>query len=158
MRLIICSLVAATPAIFAAPVAAQQPLAFDYDYAAEAAIAAELDVENPDPDRLRGIFAKRRAHVLQAVPEGAMLIFSVERAQERRLEFQVPHSDNHDFIYLTGLDALDSLDSALLLIPAAPAAAGRLDEPDVDRVVMFTSGDPAAISWAHRHRRRPPVR
>ncbi len=146
MRLIICSLVAATPAIFAAPVAAQQPLAFDYDYAAEAAIAAELDVENPDPDRLRGIFAKRRAHVLQAVPEGAMLIFSVERAQERRLEFQVPHSDNHDFIYLTGLDALDSLDSALLLIPAAPAAAGRLDEPDVDRVVMFTSGDPAAIS------------
>ena len=158
LGIIICALVAGllmaliAPGSVAAPVASvgsvavQQPLTFDYDYSTEAAIAAELDVENPDPDRLRGIFAKRRARVLQAVPEGAMLIFSVERAQERRLEFQVPHSDNHDFIYLTGLDGLDSLDSALLLIPAAPAAVGRLDEPDVDRVVLFTSGDPAAIS------------
>jgi Xaa-Pro aminopeptidase len=75
-----------------------------------------------------------------------MLVFSVERAQERRLEFQVPHSDNHDFIYLTGLDGIDSLDSALLLIPAAPGAAGRLDDEDRDRVVLFTSGDPELLA------------
>ncbi len=127
-------------------VAPQSPLSFDYDYAAEAALATEIDIDNPDPDRLRGVFAQRRQRVMQAMPEGAMLIFSVERAQERRLEFQVPHSDNHDFIYLTGLDGIDSLDSALLLIPAAPDAAGRLDEPDRDRAVLFTSGDPEALA------------
>ena len=94
LGIIICALVAGLlmapipPGSAAAPVASvgsvavQQPLTFDYDYSTEAAIAAELDVENPDPDRLRGIFAKRRARVLQAVPEGAMLIFSVERAQD----------------------------------------------------------------------------
>ena len=119
---------------------------FSYDYAAEAAIAAGIDVDNPDPAELRAIFATRRARVIEAMPAGAMLIFSVERAQERRLEFQVPHSDNHDFIYLTGLDGIDSLDSAILLLPAAEGARGRLDEPPVDRVALYTSGDPAAIS------------
>lgn len=119
---------------------------FTYDYAAEAALAAELDVDNPDPDRLREIFVRRRARVMEAMPEGAMLVFSVERAQERRLEFQVPHSDNHDFTYLTGLDGIDSLDSALLLLPAAPAAAGRLDEPVRSWTVLYTPGDPEALS------------
>ena len=83
---------------------------------------------------------------MQAIPDGAMLISSVDRAQERRLEFQVPHSDNHDFIYLTGLDGLDSLNSALLLVPAAVDAAGRLDEAPQTRSVLFTSGDPAALA------------
>ena len=78
---------------------------FTYDFAAEAALADRLDVDNPDPGQLREIFAKRRARVLEAMPEGAMIVFSVERAQERRLEFQVPHSDNHDFTYLTGSTA-----------------------------------------------------
>jgi len=135
---------------------AQAPLSFDYDYAAEAALAAEMDVDNPDPEQLRAVFAARRHRVMQTLPEGAMLVFSVERAQERRLEFQVPHSDNHDFIYLTGLDGIDSLDSALLLIPAAPDAAGRLDEPDGDRAVLFTSGDPEAMS-ARTNVASPPV-
>ena len=119
---------------------------FTYDYATEAAVAAEIDVDDPDPARLREIFAKRRARVLEAMPSGAMLIFSVERAQERRLEFQVPHSDNHDFIYLTGLDGLDSLDSAILLLPAHAGAEGRLDEEPRDRVALYTSGDPESLS------------
>ena len=119
---------------------------FSYDYAAESALAAQLDVDNPDPTRLRAIFAKRRARVMEAMPEGAMILFSVERAQERRLEFQVPDSDNHDFTYLTGLDGLHSLDSALLLLPAAPDAEGRLDEPVRDRVVLYTAMDPAAMA------------
>ena len=119
---------------------------FSYDFAEEARIAARIDVDDPDPDQLREIFAKRRARILEAMPEGAMLIYSVERTQERRLEFQVPHSDNHDFIYLTGLDGLDSLDSALLLVPGNADLPGRLDEPVHDRVVLYTSGDPEAMS------------
>ena len=119
---------------------------FSYNFTTEAALAKKLDVDEPDPKRLREIFAARRARVLEAMPEGAMIVYSVERAQERRLEFQVPHSDNHDFIYLTGLDGIDSLDSALLLLPAAPDAAGRLDEPVRRWVVLYTSGDPEALA------------
>lgn len=125
---------------------AQTALPFDYDFRAEARLADRLDVDNPDPDTLRAIFERRRERVLRSIPSGAMLIYSVERAQERRLEFQVPHSDNHDFIYLTGLDGIDSLDSALLLLPADDDARGRLDEPVSDRVVLYTSGDPESIA------------
>ena len=125
---------------------AQEPLPFDYDFSAEAKLAERIDVDNPDPEMLRGVFERRRERVLQSMPGGAMLIFSVERAQERRLEFQVPHSDNHDFIYLTGLDGLDSLDSALLLVPADHDAKGRLDGPVRDWVVLYTSGDPGALA------------
>lgn len=119
---------------------------FSYDYSEEARIAATIDVDDPDPNQLRDIFSKRRARVLEAMPEGAMLIYSVERTQERRLEFQVPHSDNHDFIYLTGLDGLDSLDSALLLVPGRAELPGRLDEPVRDWVVLYTAGDPEGLS------------
>ena len=123
-------------------IAADRPFqAFDYDYITEAALADKLQVDNPDPAILRAVFAKRRERVMQAMPAGAMLVYSVERAQERRLEFQVPHSDNHDFIYLTGLDGIQSLDSALLLLPAAPDVEGRLDEPLRNWVVLYTSGD-----------------
>ena len=68
---------------------------------------------------LRATFAKRRQRVLQSIPKGAMLVHSVEWVQPRRLEFQVPHSDNHDFIFLTGLEGLQSVGSALLLVPTA---------------------------------------
>jgi Xaa-Pro aminopeptidase len=132
--------------LIAGPAAAQAPLPFDYNFEEEARLADRLDVDNPDPDTLRDVFERRRARVLSAIPAGAMLIYSVERAQERRLEFQVPHSDNHDFIYLTGLDGIDSLDSALLLLPAANDARGRLDEPVRDWVVLYTSGNPEKIS------------
>lgn len=119
---------------------------FSYDFRAENALAEKLDVENPDPAQLREIFQRRRDRVMEAMPGGAMLVYSVERAQERRLEFQVPHSDNHDFIYLTGLDGIDALDSALLLLPAAPDAAGRLDEAVRSWTVLYTSGNSEAIS------------
>lgn len=142
-----CCLAAALAAF---PLAAQDPeggfMPFSYDFAAEAALAARIDVDNPDPVQLREIFAKRRARVMEAMPGGAMIVYSVERAQERRLEFQVPESDNHDFTYLTGLDSVYSLDSALLLLPAAGDAEGRLDEPVRDWVVLYTSMDPAAIA------------
>lgn len=147
LPLIALLLVAAAPAAAQRTVVGQITLRpFEYDFTHENAVAASLDLDAMDPDQLRGIFERRRQRVLQAIPAGAMLVFSVERAQERRLEFQVPHSDNHDFIFLTGLEGLDGLDSALLLIPAAPDAPGRLDEPDRDRVVLYTSGDPGAMA------------
>ncbi len=118
---------------------------FSYEYSKEAAQAKDIDVDNTDPAFLRGVFAKRRARVMQAMPAGAMIIFSVERAQERRLEFQVPHSDSHDFTYLTGLDGITSLDSALLLLPESADAEGRLGEIEHPWVVLYTSGDPDAI-------------
>ncbi len=108
---------------------------FDYDYEAQAKLAETIDLDDLEPELLRRTFAERRQRVLQSIPDGAMLIFSVERAQPRRLEFQVPHSENHDFIYLTGVEGLDSLDSALLLLPTE----------DGNRVVLYTSSDPERI-------------
>jgi Xaa-Pro aminopeptidase len=106
-----------------------------YSYAREAALAAKFDLDNPDPAELRRTFDERRARVLAAIPEGALLVFSTEQPQPRRLEFQVPHSENHDFIYLTGIEGLDSLDSALLLLPT----------PEKNWVVLYTSASPDTI-------------
>ena len=132
---------------------------FTYDYRTEATLATKLDVDNPDPDQLREIYALRRQRVMQAMPAGAMLIYSVERTQERRLEFQVPHSDNHDFLYLTGLDGIEGLDSALLLCTSgANDAAGRLDEPVRSWAVLYTSADPAFGFTPYRDCRRPLIR
>ncbi len=108
---------------------------FTYDYAREAAAAETFDLDAPDPAALRQVFADRRGRVLEAMTGGAMLVFSVEAPQPRRLEFQVPHSENHDFIYLTGLDGLASLDSAILLFPT----------PERRWQVLYTSANPEQI-------------
>lgn len=117
-------------------VAMANELPFDYDFTAEMKLAVEIDLDRPDPDRMRRTFAERRRRVLQSIPEGALLVFSVERAQPRRLEFLVDDSENHDFIFLTGLEGLDSLDSALLFVPAEQA----------DLVALYTSGEPDRIA------------
>jgi Xaa-Pro aminopeptidase len=109
-----------------------QPSAFSYDFTYENELSLRIDADNPDPELLQGVFARRRSRVLEAIPEGALIVFSVEWVQPRRLEFQVPDSDNHDFIYLTGLEGLESLNSALLLLPS---------EEGGDWVVLFTSQD-----------------
>src|SRR5206468_6093246 len=125
-----------TIAAFTQPSRAVRP--FDYDYAAEAARAAKLDLDHLDAAELRRTFAERRRRVMQAMPGGAMLVFSVEQSQPRRLEFQVPHSENHDFIFLTGFEGLDALDSAILLVPT----------PEKNWVVLFTNGDAEAVRQA----------
>jgi Xaa-Pro aminopeptidase len=109
-----------------------------YDYRQEAARAAALDLEKLDPAWVRDTFQLRRERVARAIPTGALLVFSVEQAQPRRLEFQVPHSENHDFIYLTGVEGLDSYDSALLLLP-------RGGKP---WTVLYTSADVARMRTA----------
>ncbi|MBM3791820.1 MAG: hypothetical protein FJW35_15915, partial [Acidobacteria bacterium] len=114
------------------------PLPFDYSFARENERSAGLNLDNPDAGEMRQVFEARRKRVMQSIPEGAMLIFSVEQAQPRRLEFQVPHSENHDFIYLTGIEGLDSFDSALLLLPT----------PEKDWVVLYSPADPKVIAAA----------
>ena len=106
-----------------------------YNYHAEAEAAARMDLEHMTPAQMQTIYATRRDRVLAGVPQGAMLIFSVDQNQPRHLEYQVPQSENHDFQYLTGLSGLDSFDSALLLVPS----------PDGNRAVLYTSGDVAMI-------------
>jgi len=113
-----------------------------YDYAREAARAAAMNLDQLDQGELRRVFAERRERVLRSIPAGAMIVFSVEQVQPRRLEFQVPHSDNHDFIYLTGVEGLDSYDSALMLLPrSGRPPLGDTDNPDRDWVVLYTSSD-----------------
>jgi Xaa-Pro aminopeptidase len=107
---------------------------FDYDFTAANALSRRIDLDDPDAEVLRDVFHKRRQRVMQAMPGGAMLVFSVEWVQPRRLEFQVPHSDNHDFIYLTGIDGLQSVESALLLLPGQDAEG----QPH-DYEVLYTS-------------------
>lgn len=105
----------------------------DYDFATEDALSRRIDFGRPDPDLLNGIFARRRARALRAIPDGAMLVYSVEWTQPRRLEFQVAASDNHDFTYLTGLSGLASVESALLLLPGPT--------PAEDWAVLYSSAD-----------------
>ena len=135
-------LVPAILAFFPATTSAQAnppPLPFSYDFSRENELSRQIDADSPDPGLLKEVFAKRRARVLESMPQGALLVFSVEWVQPRRLEFQVPDSDNHDFIYLTGLEGLESLNSALLLLP------GREGGADRDWVVLFTSEEPERI-------------
>jgi Xaa-Pro aminopeptidase len=123
------ALALASASLLAAQATNPPPVA--YDFTRENAFSRTIDLDRPDPATIRGVLERRRQRVLRAIPEGAMLIFSVEWVQPRRLEFQVPHSDNHDFIYLTGLEGLSSVDSALLLLPGA----------DRDWVVLYSSAD-----------------
>ncbi|MGE0553524.1 MAG: aminopeptidase P N-terminal domain-containing protein [Gemmatimonadales bacterium] len=97
------------------PAASQAP--YQYDFVREDSLSRTIDLDAPDPAQIHQILARRRTRVLRAIPDGAMLIYSVEWVQPRRLEFQVQHSDNHDFIYLTGIEGLESVRSALLLVP-----------------------------------------
>jgi len=123
------ALLLAAAALGLRPAASQAP--HQYDFVREDSLSRTLDLDNPDPEQIHQILARRRARVLRAISDGAMLIYSVEWVQPRRLEFQVQHSDNHDFIYLTGIEGLESVRSALLLVPG--------DERDWE--VLYSSAD-----------------
>ena len=104
-------------------------------------------------NRLSSLVALAGAQVLaSAALAQSALPFDYDFEAEERLAAGID-VDNPDpdtlrsvFIYLTGLDGLDSLDSALLLVPADEDAKGRLDEPVRDRVVLYTPGNPEALS------------
>ena len=105
----------------------------EYDFQREDSLSRLIDFAKPDSALLHQIFARRRSRVLRSIQEGAMLIYSVEWVQPRRLEFQVPLSDNHDFTYLTGLAGLPSVESALLLVPGT--------EGGPDWTVLYSSAE-----------------
>jgi len=137
--LLIFSLLAVLAPAWALAQSNPPPNPFSYDFREEYDLSHDMDADNPDPAALREVFARRRARVLESLPRGALLVFSVEWVQPRRLEFQLPDSDNHDFVFLTGLEGLESVNSALLLVPARDGGA------EENWVVLFTSGDPARI-------------
>jgi len=62
------------------------------------------------------VFKKRREKVAMLIDEGIMIVQSTERNQHNLLEFYVENSDNHDFIFLTGLETPNS---TLILCPGS---------------------------------------
>jgi len=51
----------------------------------------------------KNIFKDRRKKLAAMVEKGIVIIKITERKQSNLHEYFVPNSDNHDFIYLTGL-------------------------------------------------------
>ncbi len=64
------------------------------------ALNGSLPLWSQDPEVLR----ERRAKLAAMVSGGIVIIQSTESNQDNLLEFFVPNSDNHDFIYFTGLE------------------------------------------------------
>ncbi len=62
------------------------------------------------------IFKKRRAKLASMIEEGIIIIQSTDNNQKNLYEFFVPNSDNHDFIYLTGIEAANA---TLILCPGS---------------------------------------
>jgi Xaa-Pro aminopeptidase len=84
----------------------------------------------------RNVFKERRAKLAALVDEGIFIIQSTERNQNNLLEFFVPNSDNHDFIFLTGLETPGS---TLILCPGSKEAPEILYiNGDLDRVKKET--------------------
>jgi len=78
------------------------------------------------------IFKARRQKLAEMVDEGIIIIQSSERNQNNLYEFFVANSDNHDFIYFTGLETPNS---TLILCP------GSKEYPEV----LYIDGDPEKI-------------
>ncbi|MBS3819697.1 aminopeptidase P N-terminal domain-containing protein [bacterium] len=68
-------------------------------------------------DQSHNIFKQRREKLASMLDEGIIIIKSTESNQRNLYEFFVPNSDNHDFIYLTGLETADA---TLVLCPGSP--------------------------------------
>ncbi|MFC1563519.1 aminopeptidase P N-terminal domain-containing protein [candidate division KSB1 bacterium] len=62
-------------------------------------LSSSVAVQSQDKD----IFKERRDKFANLLEEGIAIIQSTGKNQDNLLEFYVPNSDNHDFIFLTGL-------------------------------------------------------
>ncbi len=74
------------------------------------------------------IFRERRAKFAALLEGGIAIIQSTEKNQDNLLEFYVPNSDNHDFIFLTGLETPNA---TLILCP------GSEEYPEI----LYITGD-----------------
>lgn len=75
---------------------------------------------DPDP----AAFRDRRQRLAALAKEGVVVVATVPHNQPRLTEYFIEHSDNHDFIYLTGLDlniraaeATQPEEAVLVLLP-----------------------------------------
>ena len=66
---------------------------------------------------LKAAAAERRARLLHAIPEGILVVQSADRSQPNLLEFTPVDTENHDFVYLTGVDKVVPPGSTLILNP-----------------------------------------
>lgn len=66
---------------------------------------------------LKAAAVARRQAVLKAVTDGLLVVQSADRSQPNLLEFMLPDTENHDFVYLTGLDRAALPGSVLVLNP-----------------------------------------
>ncbi len=78
------------------------------------------------------VFKARRQKLASMTDGGIIIIQSTEKNQDNLLEFYVPDSDNHDFIFLTGLETPGA---TLILCP------GSEDYPEI----LYIEGDPKDI-------------
>lgn len=76
---------------------------------------------------------QRRRNLMDRIDSGIAVIQSTASNQENLLEFFVPNSDNHDFIYLTGLETPGA---TLILCPASIEV----------REILYIRGEPGDIS------------
>ena len=100
--------------------------------AAISPLQAQRAFEPPD----KALHSQRRANFLNAMDGGIGIIVAAIEDQNRIYEFFVDHSDLHDFIYLTGLEAGDAYGSALVLTPDA----------ETYREILYTSQDPEEMA------------
>lgn len=70
----------------------------------------------PGLSQEKNIFQQRRQKLSESIEAGIIIIQSTEKNQHNLYEFFVSNSDNHDFIYLTGLETAGS---TLILCPGS---------------------------------------
>ncbi len=74
----------------------------------------------------------RRAHFLDRMGGGLAIITSADRSQPNLYEFYVPDTENHDFVFLTGIYDSDPRGAYLVLNPNG----------DTYREILYTDDDP----------------
>jgi len=76
------------------------------------AVVSSATARAQDPDS--AAYRNRREHLAQAAKEGIVIVQTVPQMQPGITEYLIDDSDNHDFLYLTGLE---SQAATLLLLP-----------------------------------------
>lgn len=84
-----------------------------------------------EPPTIQEAAAARRATLMQRLPQGIAIIQSSDRSQPNLYEFFVPETEQHDFLYLTGIATIPPPGSVLVLNPRGTTY----------RQVLYTAGD-----------------
>ena len=83
------------------------------------------------------IFQSRRQKLAASIPDGIAIIQSTVRNQNELLEFFIPNSDNHDFIFLTGMELPNA---TLILCPGSETHPEILYCPGDSREIARQTG------------------